>query len=198
MQLGREASVDDVLAAGADVVAIATGATPRIPGIPGVTAAHVHTAAAALRGQAALGARIAVIAEDDGPAPLSVSDHLAGLGHEITLVYQTAAPSPLVGKYSNGGMLARLVDGGVTFVPMARVVGIDGHELWLASSYGERRWTLQGFDSVVLVAGSIPDDRLFRAIKAEHPAAHLLGDAFAPRRMVFATRQAFALARTLL
>ena len=95
-------------------------------------------------------------------------------------------------------MLARLVDGGVTFVPMARVVGIDGHELRLASSYGERRWTLQGFDSVVLVAGSIPDDRLFRAIKAEHPAAHLLGDAFAPRRMVFATRQAFALARTLL
>jgi 2,4-dienoyl-CoA reductase-like NADH-dependent reductase (Old Yellow Enzyme family)/thioredoxin reductase len=198
LHLGCSATAAAVLAAGADVVAVATGATPRIPPIPGVESAHVHTAAVALHGDVDLGPRVAVIAEDDGPAPLSVADHLAGLGHAVTLIYQTTAPSPLVGKYSNGGMLARLIDGGVTFVPMARVVGIDAGVLRLASSYGARRWSLDGFDSVVLAAGSIPDDRLFREVKAQHPAVHLLGDAFAPRRMVFATRQAFALAQTLL
>ena len=198
LQLGREATVDDVLAPEFDVVTVATGATPRVPRIPGVDGRHVHTAAAVLRGQCDLGRGVAVIAEDDGPAPLSVSDHLAGLGHAVTLIYQSAAPAPLVGKYSNGGMIARLVDGGVTFVPMARVVGIQGEELRLASSYGERRWSLGGVDSVVLVTGAIPDDRLYRALKADHPAVHVLGDAFAPRRMVFATRQAFALAQTLL
>jgi hypothetical protein len=44
----------------------------------------------------------------------------------------------------------------------------------------------------------VPDDALHEQLKAHHPAVHLLGDAFAPRRMVFATRQAFELAQLLL
>ncbi len=198
VQLGRSATADDVLAANADVVVIATGATPRIPDIPGAGDLHVHTAASALRGEATLGPRVAVIAEDDGPAQMSVTDHIAGQGHDVTLIYQSTGPAPLVGKYSNGGMLARLIDGGVQFVPMARVTQIEGGTLHLASTYGTRTWTLEGFDSVVLVTGVIPDDALFRELKHRHPAVHLLGDAFAPRRMVFATRQAFELAQTLL
>lgn len=198
VHLGRTATTDDVVAAGSDVVLVATGATPRIPPIPGVDSAHVYTAAAVLHGEAALGKRVAVIAEDDGPAPLSVSDHLAGLGHEVTLIYQSAAPSPLVGKYSNGGMFARLIDGGVEFVPMARAVAITGTHVQLASTYGRRNWSVGPIDSVVLVAGSIPNDALYRQLKGRHQRVHILGDAFAPRRMVFATRQAFELASTLL
>ncbi len=198
VHLGRTATADDVVAAGSDVILVATGATPRIPPIPGVGSTHVFTAAAVLRGEAALGKRVAVIAEDDGPAPLSVSDHLAGLGHEVTLIYQSAAPSPLVGKYSNGGMFARLIDGSVEFVPMARAVGITGTDVQLASSYGRREWSIGPIDSVVLVAGSIPNDSLYLQLKGRHRSLHILGDAFAPRRMVFATRQAFELAHTLL
>lgn len=197
VHLGRTATADEVVATGADVVLIATGATPRLPPIPGVSAPHVHTAVAALRG-ASLGPRVAVIAEDDGPAPLSVSDHLAGLGHQVTLVYQTTAPSPLVGKYSVGGMLARLIDGGVEFVSMARVVSIEGSTLHVAATYGNRRWSAGPFDAVVLATGAVPDDTLYRQVKDRRGGVHVLGDAFAPRRMVFATRQAFDLAQTLL
>jgi NADPH-dependent 2,4-dienoyl-CoA reductase/sulfur reductase-like enzyme len=197
VRLGCEATADLVRGAAADVVIVATGATPRVPPIPGVDAAHVVTAAHALRDPAVLGQRVAVVSEDDGPAPLSVSDHLAGLGHEVTLVHQTPAPSPLVGKYSVGGMLARLVDGGVTFVPMARAVEVAGDEIRLRSTYGSRAWTIGPFDSVVLATGAVPDDALFRELRAEHPAVHLLGDAFAPRRMVSATRQAWELAARL-
>ncbi len=198
VHLGRTATADDVIATSADVVLVATGATPRIPPIPGVEAAHVHTAAAALHATATLGHRVVVIAEDDGPAPLSVSDHLAGLGHQVTLVFQSTAPAPLVGKYSNGGMLARLIDGGVVFVPMARAIGITDSEVQLASTYGQRRWSLGPIDSVVLCTGATPDDSLHRELKGRHGNVHILGDAFAPRRMVFATRQAFELSRTLL
>jgi 2,4-dienoyl-CoA reductase-like NADH-dependent reductase (Old Yellow Enzyme family)/thioredoxin reductase len=197
VHLGRVATADDIVEERADVVVIATGATPRIPPIPGVDASHVVTAAAALQG-AALGPRVAVISEDDGPAPLSVADHLAGLGHAVTLVYQTTGPAPLVGKYSNGGMLARLIDEGVEFVGMARVTTIDVDALQLASTYGRRVWSIGPFDSVVLATGSVPNDSLYAATKHRHPNVHILGDAFAPRRMVFATRQAFELARSLL
>jgi dimethylglycine catabolism A len=198
VHLQRTATTDEIVAAGADVVLIATGATPRRPPIPGVDAPNVFTAAQALAGESQLGRRILVVSEDDGPAPLSVSDHLAGLGHAVTLVYQTTGPSPLVGKYSNGGMLARLIDGGVEFIGMTRATEIAGDTVHLASTYGNRHWTVGPFDSVVLAAGSIPNDTLFRELKGRHANVHILGDAFAPRRMVFATRQAFDLAQTLL
>ena len=198
VRLGTTATVATAISAAADLIVVATGATPRIPPVPGVDSSRVHTAAAALRGDVRLGRRIAVISEDDGPAPLSVSDHLAGLGHDVTLIYQTTAPSPLVGKYSNGGMLARLIDGGVELVALARLTAIDSGCIELASSYGSRTWSAGPFDSIVLCTGAIGDDVLFRQLKHEHPDVHIVGDAFAPRRMVFATRQAFELAQTFL
>ncbi len=195
--LGREATADDVLVADVDVVALATGATARRPDVEGVDLPHVVTIAEALTGTVALGPNVVVVAEDDGPAPLSVADHLAGLGHHVTLVYQTAALAPLVGKYSSGAMYARLVNGEVALVPLARLIGLHADEVRLASSYGERRWSIEGVDHVVLACGSIPADGLFLALKHRHPQVHLLGDAYAPRRVVFATRQAWALAAVI-
>ena len=195
---GKDATAADVMAEGADVVAIATGSTPRVPRIAGIDSPNVMMAAAVARGTATPGHRVAVLCEDDGPAPLSVSDHLAGLGHEVTLIVQSNQIAPLVGKYSIGSMLARLVDGGVRFVHMARVDRIEGDTLHLAATYGTRHWTEGPFDSVVVAAGSQGNDSLFHQLKGQHPSVHLLGDAFAPRRVVFATRQAFELSRTLL
>ena len=84
--------------------------------MPGIELPHVVTIPEALGGTVELGPSVVVVAEDDGPAPLSVADHLAGLGHQVTLVYQTSGLAPLVGKYSSGAMFARLINGGVTLV----------------------------------------------------------------------------------
>jgi pyruvate/2-oxoglutarate dehydrogenase complex dihydrolipoamide dehydrogenase (E3) component len=164
--------------------------------IDGVNAAHVVQAADALAG-APLGRRVLVISEDDGPAPLSVADHLAGLGHQVTLVFQTPGPAPLVGKYSIGGMLRRLDEEGVVLVANARVVAISeaGADATLAHSFSNRRWTAGPFDSVVLACGAVANDRLYQELRAHHSNVHLLGDAYAPRRMIFATRQAWDLAK---
>ena len=129
-------------------------------------------------------------------SPLAIADHLAADGHDVTLVYQTLAPSPLVGKYTIGAVMARLDEAGVTMVPMTRLVAVETGTLTVAHCYSGRRWTIDGVDSVVLACGSVPVDDLYHDVRADHPAVHLLGDAFAPRRMVFATRQAYELART--
>ncbi len=195
--LDRVAEAADVLAAEADVVVVATGAVPRTLAVPGHDHPHVRSANDVLLGSVPPGPRVLVVAEDDRAAPLVVADHLAGEGYEVTLAFRTPAPAPLVGKYSIGAFLARLDSAGVSLVPMARVVAIDADAVVVAHAYSGRRWSLGPFDGVVLACGAVADDRLYHELRAQHPEVHVLGDAYAPRRVVFATRQAWALASTL-
>jgi 2,4-dienoyl-CoA reductase-like NADH-dependent reductase (Old Yellow Enzyme family)/thioredoxin reductase len=197
VKLGYEVAAADVADAGADVVVVATGARPRRPDVPGLDLPHVVGAADALRGVSWRGRRTLVVSEDDRAAPLVVADHLAGLGHEVTVVFQSTAPSPLVGKYTIGAILARLDAAGVEMVATTRVIAIEPDAVQVAHCYSGRRWALEGFDHVVLACGAVPDDALFHAVRASHPEVHLLGDAYAPRRMVYATRQAYVLASLL-
>jgi 2,4-dienoyl-CoA reductase-like NADH-dependent reductase (Old Yellow Enzyme family) len=198
VELGVEASLPAVLERRPDVVVVATGAQPRVPDVPGVELPQVITFVTALTGHAALGDRVVVVSEDDRAAPLAVADHLAGAGHQVTLVYQSPAPSPQVGKYSIGSMLARLDADGVRLVPMARAVAFAPGVVELSHSYSNRCWTLDGVDTVVLACGSVSDDTLYHELRGRHRAVHLLGDAYAPRRLSFATRQARELVRAVL
>ena len=198
VELGVEATLPAVLERRPDVVVVATGAQPRVPGVPGVELPQVITFVAALTDHAALGNRVVVVSEDDRAAPLAVADQLAGAGHQVTLVYQTPAPSPQVGKYSIGSMLARLDANGVRLVPMARAVAFAPGVVELSHSYSNRCWTLDGVNTVVLACGSVSDDTLYHELRGRHRAVHLLGDAYAPRRLSFATRQARELVRAVL
>ncbi len=196
--LGRRAEVRAVLDGGFDVVAFATGARGRRPGIPGEYLPHVTGADAVVLGSTRpLGTRVLVIAVDDGPAPLTVADHIAHLGHEVVLAFETPGPSPLVGKYSAGAMFESLDEAGVEILQMAVATEIRPTEVEFAHAYSRRRFTVGGIDSVVLVAGGIGNDALYRAVSVHHPDTHLLGDAFAPRRMTYATKQAFELAQLI-
>jgi 2,4-dienoyl-CoA reductase-like NADH-dependent reductase (Old Yellow Enzyme family)/thioredoxin reductase len=197
VHLGRTATAESVLAAGADVVVVATGGTARLPGIPGEDLPHVATFAQALMATVPLGKRIAMVVEDDFLAPLTTADHLAGLGHEVTFIHQTPGPGPLVGKYSSGAWYARLDAKGVRYEPQARVVEIREDGLTLENTYSGRRFERSDVDSVVLACGGTPVDGLYVELLGKHPRLHVLGDAFAPRRITFATRQAFELASLL-
>ena len=202
VELNHPASADDVLTRDPGVIVVATGARPRVPEIPGADLPHVVTSVAALTGGVPRGVppgdRVVVVSEDDRAAPLAVADHLAGAGHQVTLVYQSPAPSPQVGKYSIGSVLARLDADGVRLVPMARAVEFRPGAVELAHSYSGRRWTLDGTGAVVLACGSVSDDALYHELRTRHAAVHLLGDAYAPRRLSFATRQARDLVRAVL
>ncbi len=194
VRLGIEATPDLVMAHGADVVATATGATSRLPDATGLDLPHVATVTQVLTGEAKLGHRVLVVSEDDRVAPLSVADHLSGLGHKVTVSYRSTAPSPLVGKYTVGAILSRLDSEGVELIAMARLVAVDTEGVTFANAYSDRRWRRTGFDSVVLACGAVGDDSLYQSLRSVHTNVHLLGDAYAPRRVVSATRQAMQLA----
>jgi hypothetical protein len=170
---------------------------PRTIDVPGIDQPFVHQAADVLAGGVALGHHVVVVSEDDRAAPLAVADHLSGLGHRVTVTFRTNAPSPLVGKYTIGAILARLDKEGARLEPMARLVGLEAGSVHLAHSYSNRRWSIDGVDDVVLACGAVPDNELYLSLKGVRSNVHLLGDAYAPRRMVFATRQAWHLASML-
>ena len=197
VKLGHRATADEVAALSADVVAVATGATPRIPQIPGADGPSVVDVREVLAGRATVGARVLVVAQDDHVAPLSVADLLSGQGHEVVLTYATAGPAPLLGRYIVGGILGRLDARGVRMRFMEEVVAIRGSEVVVRNVYSLREETVGGFDSVVLACGSVSDSALYDELKPRLGSVHVLGDAYAPRRLVFATKQAYALAELL-
>jgi pyruvate/2-oxoglutarate dehydrogenase complex dihydrolipoamide dehydrogenase (E3) component len=194
VSLGRRATADDVLAVGADTVAIATGATPRRPGILGDDLPHVLDVRDVLAERAIPGRRVLVVSQDDHVAPLSVADFLSGRGHEVTVVFATATPAPLLGRYIVGAILGRLDEQG-------REVAVDGGGHRHRSRPGAHPQRLlaaprviEDVDSVVLACGSVSDSTLCDDLAGRHTDLHILGDAYAPRRLVFATKQAYALA----
>ncbi|GAA3742300.1 FAD-dependent oxidoreductase [Spinactinospora alkalitolerans] len=195
-RLGFRADADAVVADGADVVAVATGATPHLPPIEGADGDGAVEIRDVLRG-AAVGHRVVVVAQDDHLPPLSVADLLSERGHDVTVVYATAQPAELLGRYILGGILARLHRRGVAFRLMEEVTAVRDGGVEVRNVYSGRTEELTGFDSVVLACGGDSDAALYERLRDRIARVHVLGDAFAPRRLVFATRQAHALARTL-
>lgn len=127
--------------------------------------------------------------------PLSVADYLSERGHDVTVVYGTAGPAQLLGRYIVGGILGRLDDKGVQFRFMEQLVRIEPGTVSTRNVYSRRERQISGVDSVVLACGGISNYELYEELRGHRSDVHVLGDAFAPRRLVFATRQAYALAR---
>jgi pyruvate/2-oxoglutarate dehydrogenase complex dihydrolipoamide dehydrogenase (E3) component len=194
---GQAATAHEVLEANADVVIIATGATSRRPDIEGIDRANVHDSREVLDGTVVPGKHVLIVAQDDHMPPLAVADFLATAGHEVTVVYATNGPAPLLTRYMIGGILARLDNAGVKLRYTEIVTAVSDEGVHVRHSYSGREEIITGVDSVVLACGSVAESALYDQLKAEHPRVHLLGDAFAPRRLLFATKQAYALASLL-
>jgi 2,4-dienoyl-CoA reductase-like NADH-dependent reductase (Old Yellow Enzyme family)/thioredoxin reductase len=192
----RRATVESAAAHGADTVVVATGGTPRFPGIPGEELAHVHQWHDVLLGEAELGARVLVVSQDDHLAPLAIADFVAGTGAEVTLVTGSTTPAPLVSRYLIGSALGRLDEQGVQIRTNEQVSSIEVGRVWVRNVYSHQARALEGFDSVVLACGVTPQSTLFDELGAQGRDVHVLGDAYAPRRLVWATRQAYELVGT--
>jgi hypothetical protein len=102
-----------------------------------------------------------------------------------------------VGRYSIGAPLAKLSAAGAELVVAERVVAVDAGRVTTRSTYSGAERLREGFDTVVLACGGEAETALYDEVRGALPEVHVLGDAYAPRRMSFATRQAYELARTL-
>ena len=146
----------------------------RRPQIPGVDADHVLDIRDVLAGRVVPGHRVLVVAQDDHVAPLSVADFLAGQGRQVSVVYATHQPAPLLGRYIIGGILGRLDEQDVKLHFMEEVRRIDRHTVDVRNVYSWRTRELGEFDSVVLACGSVSESGLYDELRdraPRHPCA---------------------------
>ena len=107
LQLGRRASVDDLV--GFDHVVIATGVTPRIPDLPGIDHPNVVTYAQILSGEREAGQSVAVMGA-------------GGIGHDVAefLVTPAAEADEVAAFFQTWGVDGRFRnDGGLAGDPLA-------------------------------------------------------------------------------
>jgi hypothetical protein len=106
-------------------------------------------------------------------------------------------PAQLLGRYIVGGILGHVAERGVEIRTIEQIVTINDDSVVARCDYAQNRphrWAVGHRRSRVRRGlGLIATDEL----KYEMPDIHILGDVYAPRRLVFATRQADALAETM-
>lgn len=199
VRLGTEFGDDDLdaLPDGEHVV-FATGSAERRPEIPGVDLLHVHTAGEVLEREARLDGRVVVIAHEDHLQPFAVAEHLAATGSDVTMLYQSPGPGQLLGRYSIGAVLGRMDGLGVRIEIMTEAVGIAAGRVDARNIFSDREWSLEDVDHVVLACGGVSRAGLFERAQSEGRVnAHLVGDAYAQRRLVNATRMSLAVAKEI-
>lgn len=197
IRMGTEATLESVMDFEADIVAVATGAQPRRPDIPGVEDTRVFDYWKVATGTADLGQSVAIIVQDNHFAPLTIADHIASTGRNVTLFIQTNSPAPLLSRYTIGAILGRLSLNDVRIICMEAVTSISLPAIHTRNIYSQRPHIYNGFDNVVLACGGLQDTTLFDMLATKLPNVHILGDAYAPRRLVFATQQGHELGKCL-
>ena len=216
LQLDTRADVATVLAEQPDDIVLATGSLPRMPPDPSLPAldagpnAPLRSVTEAFHVRWLRGQRVIVCDEDPIPAGLTVADHLATLGVEVTYL-SNDAPGTKLDIPTRRVWLKRLGGMGVRFLPMHRVSAIDdgagprtvvatvvplfgGEPIHMACEgiiycIGRRSETLLYDDLTTHFASSAPGE--------PRPRIHRIGDCLAPRSSMFAVHDGYTVGTSI-
>ncbi len=191
VKLETTVDIDAIKALSPDAVVIATGSTPRLPdGIPGIDLPHVVQGWDVLSGKVKTGDRVAVISQEDYYETPCVAEYLAEQGKKVEVFHKSVHLGSEIARYSIGMVLKHMEQCGVEVHPNLVLNEIKGNGFELLSSWGGKTYQKEGFDSVVLVYGSVPQHALYDQLKAEGSIEnlYLAGSAWLPRFMAEATQ----------
>jgi 2,4-dienoyl-CoA reductase-like NADH-dependent reductase (Old Yellow Enzyme family)/thioredoxin reductase len=191
VQLETEADIDAIKALSPQAVVIATGSMPRVPhDVPGIDLPHVVQGWDVMQGRASTGDRVAVISQEDYYETPCVAEFLAEAGKQVEVFHKSTHLGSEINRYSIGMVLGRMEQCGVTIHPNLILKEVQAGGLGFVSSFGGKTYRKEGFDSVVLVYGSVSQHELYDQLKTEGgiPQLYLAGSAWVPRFMAEATR----------
>ena len=213
--LGKEADARLIGEISPDAVVIATGARPAVPDIPGIDGENVVQAWDLLNGRAGTGKRVVIVGGN--AVGLETALYLANLGtlspeilhflmanraesmetltgllnrgvKEVTVVEMAKKAGDDIGLTTRWTVMGELSRLGVRVITETRAVGITPEGLEV-----ERRGSIDllAADSIVIAAGSRPENALADKLKGLALEVLVVGDAKTPRNALAAIREGF-------
>jgi 2,4-dienoyl-CoA reductase-like NADH-dependent reductase (Old Yellow Enzyme family)/thioredoxin reductase len=184
-KMGTEATAEQVIADGPDVVVIATGGEPLVPDIKGINGSRVTTAWDILEGKKQAGNKVLIVG--GGEVGCEVADFLGEHHHEVTLVEMQSAVAldvPVSAKYF---LLQRLREYCVQIETDTTVLEFldDGA---VVDNNGQRA-RLEGFDTIVLALGTRSVNGLREQLEGRVAELYVIGDALEPRKAIEAIEE---------
>ena len=200
--LEEEATSPRIRALNPDAVVVATGATPRIPQLPGADLPHVASVAAVLAGDANIGQRCLIVDETGYTPAAKLADVLSMAGHTIEIATRQYSLGEDIGTTIRAKLYERLLNQGVTITVLAEAVAVTANGARLRHMITTSEWDTPA-ESVIFSAGGHARDQLYHTLQASlhewgnPPALYLIGDAFAPRNLRLAMVDAARVGREL-
>ena len=191
VQLDTQADLAAIKASSPDTVVIATGSIPRVPyDVPGLDLPHVVQGWDVMQGKASTGDRVAIVSQEDTYETPCVAEFLTDRGKQVEVIHKSTHLGSEIARYSVSMVLHRMEECGVIVHPNLLLTEVKPDALELRSSFGEKTYRKEGFDSVVLVYGSVPVHDLWDQLKAESDIAqvYIAGSAWLPRMLAEAAQ----------
>jgi 2,4-dienoyl-CoA reductase-like NADH-dependent reductase (Old Yellow Enzyme family)/thioredoxin reductase len=196
--LGRSATADAIAEANPDIVVVATGARPILPDVETdgsvALAASLDDVPDDLHGE-----RVVVVDEDGHYWAAQTAEELARRGASVTVVtrfFEVFRELPIVSRIA---ALRQLDEAAATILPMHEVTRVDASGVELRHYDSHRAIRVDEVARVVWVGPQVPEDGLVEALAKRLPdvPTHLIGDAYAPRRLRHAIKEGFDVAWSL-
>jgi len=161
-----------------DVAVIATGATPLIPDIPGITSANVITAHDTLAQNVLLGNSIVIIG--GGATGLGVADFLATLGKTVVVLESSAKLATDTGRIEKFLLKRTLVEKGVKSFMSCNIRELGPR--YVKITIEDKELVLRNIDNVVIAVGCASVRYLADEIQNSIKEVYVIGDAVRPRK----------------
>jgi 2,4-dienoyl-CoA reductase-like NADH-dependent reductase (Old Yellow Enzyme family) len=190
IRTGVEATVDAVTAERPDAVIVATGAVAAAPAVPGDDSVPVSSSAGAPVVGMFPGERVVVMDEDGYYWAAAVVETVLLQGKQVTLATRFFEPLRELPAVSRITTLRAFDAHGVTLRPHAEVARIEKGGVVLRDSLSGREDRVPDVAAVLWVGPQEAQGGLAEELRAAGVAdVHVIGDAFAPRRLANAIEE---------
>jgi len=191
VHLGTAVDEELVRRAAPDAVIVATGGLPALPPpIEGIelgkaSGINVVLARDVLAGAAeVVGDKVAIFAVDQDMEGLTTADFLAERGKQVEMLIPYPHIATKVEQMVTGPVtIERLTRKNVKLSIMTGVKAIRNGVIIAHSPPSGPEWPLEGVQTLVISAGSRPNDTLWKSIRKQVKEIYNIGESYAPRRL---------------
>ena len=195
LKLHQQATAESIEQVSPDEVIIATGASPLIPEIPGITSDHVVTAIDVLMGRKTVGDRIVILGGE--LVACDTAEFLADKGKKVIMLKRSPRMAMKVSPAERQVLLYRLGSKGVVMLTGVKYEKITNEGLVITDKHGK---TLAiKADNIILATGAKPNLSLAQELKSRGiiKSLHMIGDCAEPARIAEAIQSAARIAREI-